>query len=136
MHRLGVGALRRCSSAGAASGHRNGGGTVRWWKSRKGFGFITADDPTQDAILEHYGVPKDIFAHYRDLMEPPTSGFREERFAVLRRGARVAFVLEMNDKGPRARDVVGKRTTDPRQEDPVLDLSFLDGPSEAGRGAG
>ena len=51
MHRLGVGALRRCSSAGAASGHRNGGGTVRWWKSRKGFGFITADDPTQDAIL-------------------------------------------------------------------------------------
>ena len=35
MHRLGVGALRRCSSAGAASGHRNGGGTVRWWKSAK-----------------------------------------------------------------------------------------------------
>jgi CspA family cold shock protein len=61
-------------------------GTVKWFSSDKGFGFITPDDGTKDLFVHHSGISAD---GYRSLDE----------------GAKVSFDTEAGDKGPKAVNV-------------------------------
>ena len=61
-------------------------GTVKWFSSEKGFGFITPDDGTKDLFVHHTGIDSD---GYRSLDE----------------GAKVSFDTEAGDKGPKAVNV-------------------------------
>ena len=60
-------------------------GTVKWFNSSKGFGFITSD--TGD----------DVFVHFRSI--------RGEGHRVLYAGQRVEFLVSEGDKGLQAEDV-------------------------------
>ncbi|MFF3159728.1 cold-shock protein [Streptomyces sp. NPDC057910] len=62
-------------------------GTVKWFNSEKGFGFITQDD----------GGP-DVFAHYSSISG---SGYRE-----LFEGDQVTFEVAQGQKGPQAENIV------------------------------
>ena len=57
-------------------------GTVKWFNSTKGFGFITPSDGG-----------KDVFVHQNDAQ------------SSLREGDRVEFEVAQGDKGPQARNV-------------------------------
>ena len=57
-------------------------GTVKWFNSEKGFGFITQD-----------GGP-DVFVHFSAIQ---TDGYRE-----LKENQRVEFDVKTGDKGPQA----------------------------------
>ena len=57
-------------------------GTVAWFNSRKGFGFITPDEPMED---------KDIFVHW--------SGLDMEGYKQLNDGDKVEYALKDSDKG-------------------------------------
>jgi cold shock protein len=61
-------------------------GTVKWFSTDRGYGFITPDD---DA--------KDVFVHH--------SAIRDQGFKGLAEGARVEYEVEEGPKGPQARDV-------------------------------
>jgi len=61
-------------------------GTVKWFNSEKGFGFITQD-----------GGP-DVFVHFSAI---EADGYRE-----LRENQRVEFNVKDGDKGPQAENVV------------------------------
>lgn len=61
-------------------------GTVKWFNSTKGFGFITGEDN------------KDIFVHQ--------SAIQEEGFRTLEEGQKVSYDVEASDKGDRAVNVV------------------------------
>jgi cold shock protein len=61
-------------------------GTVKWFNSSKGFGF-----------LEQVGG-EDVFVHY--------SSIRGTGYRTLEEGQRVEFEITMGDKGPQAQDVV------------------------------
>ena len=61
-------------------------GTVKWFNSEKGFGFITADDG------------KDVFAHY--------SQINSNGFKTLEEGQKVTFDLAQGSKGPQAENIV------------------------------
>ncbi|WP_241521133.1 cold-shock protein [Kineobactrum sediminis] len=60
-------------------------GTVKWFNTSKGFGFITTDSG------------KEIFVHFRAI--------QGEGRRSLREGDRVAFFTAASDKGPQAEDV-------------------------------
>lgn len=60
-------------------------GTVKWFNSKKGFGFIKKEDGT------------DVFVHY--------TGVVGEGFKTLSEGDNVEFEIEDSEKGPRAIDV-------------------------------
>lgn len=60
-------------------------GTVKWFDSKKGFGFIQDDDGD------------DVFVHYSNI-----SG---DDFKTLNEGDRVSFEVEHGNKGPFAKDV-------------------------------
>ncbi len=61
-------------------------GTVKWFNSTKGFGFIEREGG------------KDVFVHYSAIND---SGYRS-----LDEGQRVEFVVTEGQKGPQAQDVV------------------------------
>ena len=60
-------------------------GTVKWFNSEKGFGFITGDD----------GV--DVFAHY--------SQIKADGFKNLEEGQKVSFEVAQGQKGPQAEKI-------------------------------
>ena len=62
-------------------------GTVKWFNSTKGFGFIERSNG------------KDVFVHYSAIS---SSGYR-----TLEEGQRVEFTVVDGQKGPQAQDVVG-----------------------------
>ncbi|MBR7837784.1 cold-shock protein [Actinospica durhamensis] len=62
-------------------------GTVKWFNSEKGFGFIEQDE----------GGP-DVFAHYSAIA---TQGYRE-----LREGQQVTFDVTESAKGPQASNIL------------------------------
>ncbi|GLV95797.1 MULTISPECIES: cold-shock protein [Streptomyces] len=65
-------------------------GTVKWFNSEKGFGFIQQDD----------GGP-DVFVHFSAIR---TTGFKE-----LAEGAAVEYDVTQGPKGPQAEQVVPLR---------------------------
>ena len=60
-------------------------GTVKWFNSTKGYGFITTDDG------------KDVFVHYNDI--------EGEGYRMLNEGQAIEFELTEGDKGPKATNV-------------------------------
>ncbi|MEA3423374.1 MAG: cold-shock protein [Bacillota bacterium] len=60
-------------------------GTVKWFNSEKGYGFITVDDG------------EDIFVHF--------SAIEADGFKTLDEGQRVEFEIIEGDKGPQASKV-------------------------------
>ena len=60
-------------------------GTVKWFDSKKGYGFISPDDGD------------DIFVHYTSIQG---DGYR-----TLEEGQRVEFVVSDGDRGPQAKEV-------------------------------
>jgi CspA family cold shock protein len=61
-------------------------GTVKWFNSEKGFGFIEQD-----------GGGADVFAHYSNIAG---QGFRE-----LHEGQKVTFDIAQGQKGPQAENI-------------------------------
>ena len=62
-------------------------GTVKWFNTSKGYGFIAPDDGTED-----------LFVHYSEI--------KTEGFASLEEGQRVEFEVGQGKKGPCATKVV------------------------------
>ncbi len=62
-------------------------GTVKWFNSSKGYGFITPDDGG-----------KDLFVHHSDI--------KAEGYASLDEGQSVEFEVGEGQKGPCAKNVV------------------------------
>ncbi|MFP4286502.1 MAG: cold-shock protein [Candidatus Izemoplasmataceae bacterium] len=60
-------------------------GTVKWFNSEKGYGFITTEDG------------QDIFVHY--------SAISAEGFKTLNEGDQVQFEVTEGDRGPQASNV-------------------------------
>ena len=75
---------RAASSAAPAAGRETG--TVKWFNTSKGFGFISRDSGD------------DVFVHFRAI--------RGEGHRVLVEGQRVEYTIMMRDKGLQAEDVV------------------------------
>ncbi len=61
-------------------------GTVKWFNTDKGFGFITGSDN------------KDVFVHFSSIQ---TDGFKS-----LDEGQKVSYEVEQGDRGPQATNVV------------------------------
>jgi len=61
-------------------------GTVKWFNSTKGFGFITPDDGS-----------KDVFVHF--------SAIQGNGYKTLEEGQRVSFEIQSSPKGPAAANV-------------------------------
>lgn len=61
-------------------------GTVKWFNSDKGFGFITGDNGN------------DVFAHY--------SQIQSDGFKTLEEGQAVTFDVVQGPKGPQAENIV------------------------------
>ena len=61
-------------------------GTVKWFNSEKGFGFITVEGGN------------DVFAHF--------SAIQGEGFKTLDEGQHVTFDVEESERGPQAANVV------------------------------
>ena len=65
-------------------------GTVKWFNSRKGYGFITPDEGPEGS---------DIFIHYTAIL---VDG--EDQYKLLNEGDKVSFTVSDGKKGPEARD--------------------------------
>ncbi len=62
-------------------------GTVKWFNSKKGYGFITRDDGQGD-----------VFVHF--------SAIQENGFRSLEEGQKVEFEIVKEEKGEKAQNVV------------------------------
>ena len=72
-------------------------GIVKWFDSRKGFGFITLDDGS-----------KDVFVHYSSIKGS------EDEYKRINEGDEVEFNVVDGEKGPQAQDVtVTKKAPSP-----------------------
>lgn len=60
-------------------------GTVKWFNSEKGFGFITGEDG------------KDVFAHFSQIQ---STGYK-----TLEEGQEVSFEITQGPKGPQAENI-------------------------------
>jgi len=65
-------------------------GTVKWFNSEKGFGFIEQKDGG-----------KDVFVHFRQINK---NGYER---ATLNEGQEVTFEIGEGEKGPQAQNVTG-----------------------------
>ncbi len=65
-------------------------GTVKWFNSDKGFGFIEQDNGG-----------KDVFVHYRQIN---SNGYDR---VSLDEGQKVTFIIGEGEKGPQAENVTG-----------------------------
>ena len=63
-------------------------GTVKWFNSRKGYGFITVE-----------GEERDVFVHYSNIVK------EADEFATLNENDEVEFDIEQGQKGPEAKNV-------------------------------
>ena len=61
-------------------------GTVKWFNSEKGFGFIESE------------AGEDVFVHF--------SAIQSEGFKSLQEGQRVQFEIEQGERGPQATNVI------------------------------
>lgn len=62
-------------------------GTVKWFNSEKGFGFITPEDGSKDCFVHH-------------------SAIQSQGFRTLDEGEQVEFDIVQGQKGPAAENVV------------------------------
>mgnify|MGYP003643791584 FL=1 len=62
-------------------------GTVKWFNTSKGFGFITPDEGG-----------KDVFAHF--------SAIKGDGYTSLEENQKVTFDIEQGEKGPQATNIV------------------------------
>lgn len=62
-------------------------GKVKWFKSDKGYGFITVE-----------GQSKDVFVHF--------SAINAQGFKTLEEGQKVEFEIEEGNRGPQATNIV------------------------------
>ncbi|MBN2156855.1 MAG: cold shock domain-containing protein [Candidatus Lokiarchaeota archaeon] len=67
-------------------------GTVKWFNTRKGYGFITPDGSSENG--------KDIFVHYSNIVAD------EGEFRTLNEKDEVKFEIAETDRGLEARNVV------------------------------
>ena len=65
-------------------------GTVKWFNSRKGYGFITPEETEGDDVFVHYTAIKDE---------------GENQFRALNEGDKVSYIVSDGKKGPEAREV-------------------------------
>jgi len=76
-------------------------GTVKWFNSRKGYGFITYEEGSEE---------KDVFVHFSSIVS------EEGSFKTLYEGDKVEFNVTEGQKGPQASDVVvTERAPQPRR---------------------
>jgi cold shock protein len=61
-------------------------GTVKWFSSDKGYGFISPDEGSEDVFVHHTGIAG--------------SGFK-----TLEEGAKVSYEVTQGQKGPQAENV-------------------------------
>ncbi|ALO98463.1 Cold shock protein [Streptomyces hygroscopicus subsp. limoneus] len=79
--------LTPAGTPGKIEGRSMASGTVKWFNSEKGFGFIAQD-----------GGGPDVFAHYSNISG---NGYRE-----LVEGETVTFDVTQGQKGPQAENIV------------------------------
>lgn len=84
-------------------------GCVKWFDSKKGFGFIEAAELERDVFVHHSGIAGDGYRH-------------------LKEGDKVDFDIEETDKGPQAVNV--RLTGDSAQQDPVQEDSAQEDPAQ------
>ncbi|MEX2682438.1 MAG: cold-shock protein [Candidatus Sigynarchaeota archaeon] len=73
-------------------------GTVKWFNSKKGFGFITQP-----------GVEKDVFVHFSNIK------VEDGAFATLNDGDEVEFEIADGQKGQEAKNVVVTKAAPPKE---------------------
>jgi CspA family cold shock protein len=85
-------------------------GRVKWFDSKKGFGFIEAAELEKDVFVHHSGIAGDGYHH-------------------LKEGDQVEFELEETEKGPQAVNV--RLTENPAQENPAQEDPAQEDPAQS-----
>ena len=85
-------------------------GRVKWFDSKKGFGFIEAAELEKDVFVHHSGIAGDGYHH-------------------LKEGDQVEFDLEDTEKGPQAVNV--RVTEESAQEGPAQEDTAQEDPAQS-----